>query len=61
VNPGDRPRLACFDIPTVASLDPWALVLFAAAAVAVFKVSTAATLIASFAAGVTLFVLGLMG
>jgi len=50
-----------FDVPNPATLDPWALVLFVAAAIAVFrfKVSAAATLIASSAAGVTL--LGLTG
>src|SRR5262249_55483146 len=52
-----------FDIPTVSSLNLWALVLFAAAAVAVFRfrVSAAVTLLASSAAGVALFLLGLTG
>jgi chromate transporter len=52
-----------FDVPNPATLDPWALVLFVGAVIAVFrfKVSAAATLIASSAVGVTLFLLGLTG
>jgi chromate transporter len=50
-----------FDIPDHASVNPWALVLFVLAAIAVlrFKISAAATLIVSSAAGMALLYLGL--
>jgi chromate transporter len=52
-----------FDMPSFASLEPWALVLFIFAAIAVlrFKVSAVVTLLASSAAGMALIYLGLTG
>ena len=52
-----------FDMPNVASLDPWALALFIPAAIAVlrFKISAAVTLIVSSAIGTLLLYLGLTG
>ena len=52
-----------FDLPNFASLDPWALVLFIIAAIAVlrFKMSAAVTLIASCALGMLLLLMGLPG
>jgi chromate transporter len=49
-----------FDAPTLASVDPWALALAVAAAVAVFrfKIGMIATLAGCCAAGVVLFLLG---
>jgi chromate transporter len=55
-------RLA-FDVPDVATLDPWALVLFIAAAIALlrFKFNAAVTLVASSAVGMLLIFFGLTG
>ncbi len=52
-----------FDAPNMASLQPWALVLFIAASIAVFrfKLNAATTLIACSVAGATLFLLGVKG
>lgn len=51
-----------FDMPLLASLDPWALALSTAAIVAVlrFKTPMLATLVATSAAGVTLYLAGLV-
>jgi chromate transporter len=51
-----------FDAPAVASVDPWALALSVAAAVAIFgfKVGMIPTLAGACAGGVALFVLGLL-
>jgi len=50
-----------FDLPNLASFDPWALMLFACAAIAVFRfrVSAAMTLFGSSVAGGVLLLLGL--
>jgi chromate transporter len=52
-----------FDVPDFASLSPWELVLFVLATIAVlrFRISAAATLIASSAVGMALLYLGLTG
>jgi chromate transporter len=52
-----------FDAPVLASVDPWALALCAAAVVAVlrFKLGVIPTLLAASAAGVGLHLLGLVG
>jgi chromate transporter len=52
-----------FDVPDFASFDPWALALFACAAIAVFRfqISAAMTLVASSAAGILLLWVGLAG
>jgi chromate transporter len=52
-----------FDMPTIASLNPWALALFVLAVIAVlrFRISAAATLIASSALGLLLLYFGLAG
>jgi chromate transporter len=52
-----------FDMPDVATLDPWALGLFIAAAIAMlrFKFSAAVTLITSSAVGMILLAVGLTG
>ena len=49
-----------FEIPNVASLDPWALVLFIAAAIALlrFRFNAAVTLVASSAVGMLLLFFG---
>jgi chromate transporter len=50
-----------FDLPKLASFDPWALILFVCAAIAVFRfrVSAAMTLLGSSVAGGVLLLLGL--
>jgi chromate transporter len=50
-----------FDLPVLASVNPWAVALFAFAAIAVlrFRVSAVTTLLASSAAGVVMLLLGL--
>ncbi|MGD0025521.1 MAG: chromate efflux transporter [Xanthobacteraceae bacterium] len=52
-----------FDIPNVATLDSWALVLFSAAAIAIlrFKFNVALTLVACSAVGMLLLFFGLTG
>ena len=52
-----------FDAPVLASVDPWALLLSVAAAVAIlrFKAGTLVTLAATSAAGVALYVAGVTG
>ena len=52
-----------FDMPNFASFDPWALLLFVCAAIAVFrfKISAAMTLLGSSAVGGVLLLLGLAG
>jgi chromate transporter len=51
------------DMPSFATLDPWALTLFIAAAIAVlrFKFSAAVTLVTSSAVGMILLAVGLTG
>jgi len=52
-----------FDVPSIESLDPWALLLFIVAAIAVlrFKVSAVVTLFASSALGMLLLLFGFTG
>ena len=52
-----------FDAPVLASVDPWALLLSAAAVVAMFrfKVGMVTTLAATSAAGVMLYLAGAIG
>jgi chromate transporter len=49
-----------FDLPVLSSVDPWALLLSAAAVVAVlrFKTGTISTLAATSAAGIALYLAG---
>jgi len=51
-----------FDAPVLASVDPWALLLSVGAAVAVlrFKAGTLVTLAATSAAGVALYLIGIV-
>src|SRR5712691_7600907 len=57
-----RAFLLAFDAPKLASVDPWALALSVAAAVAIFrfKVGMIPTLAGSCAAGIVLFLLGVL-
>jgi chromate transporter len=52
-----------FDVPNFGSIDPWALALSVAAAVAIFrfKVGTISTLVACCSAGIVLYLLGVHG